>query len=249
MTTALMTDIHANREALEACLAHAGEHGADQFVFLGDFVGYGADPEWVLDRLMGLVAQGATALMGNHDAAAVGALDPHLNAGARECIEWTRPRLSEAHVKFLAELPLSAQDGPCLYVHANGWDPARFEYVFGPSEAGRSMQVARSRITFCGHMHEPMLYHMGLPQRVEAFAPIPGSPIPLSAARHWLALPGSVGQPRDGNPAACYATFDELSSLLTFWRVPYDRESAARKVRAAGLPERMAHLLLTGGGP
>ena len=247
MTIALMTDIHANREAFEACLAHAADHGADQFAFLGDFVGYGADPEWVLDTLMEHVARGAIALMGNHDAAAIGALEGRLNANAQQCIEWTRERLSPDHVEFLSSLPLTAEDGPCLYAHANGWDPGFFEYVFGPSEAGRSMRVARARITFCGHMHEPMLYHMGLTQRVETFAPIPGSAVPLSAARRWLALPGSVGQPRDGNPAACYATFDELTSLLTFWRVPYDRERAARKVLEAGLPERMAMLLLTGG--
>ncbi len=247
MTIALMTDIHANREAFEACLAHAGDHRADQFVFLGDFVGYGADPEWVLDTLIELVGRGAIALMGNHDAAAIGALEGYLNASARECIDWTRTRLSDVHVKFLSELPLSAQDGPCLFVHANGWDPARFEYVFGPSEAGRSMKVASARITFCGHMHEPKLYHMGLPQRVETFAPVPGSPIPLSAARRWLALPGSVGQPRDGNPAACYATFDELTNLLTFWRVPYDHQQAAHKIREAGLPAHLAALLVTGG--
>ena len=247
MTIALMTDIHANREAFEACLDHAGEHGADQFVFLGDFVGYGADPEWVLDTLMEHVARGAVALMGNHDEAALGTLSGHLNASAQHCIEWTRPRLSPAHLKFLSERPLSAEDGPCLYVHANGWDPGGYEYVFGSLEAGRSMRVARARITFCGHMHEPMLYHMGLPQRVESFAPIPGSPIPLSAARRWLALPGWVGQPRDGNPAACYATFDELTNLLTFWRVPYDHERAARKVLEAGFPHHLARLLLTGG--
>src|SRR6202007_3032740 len=92
MTIALMTDIHANREAFEACLAHAGDHGVDQFVFLGDFVGYGADPEWVLDTLIDLVGRGATALMGNHDAAAIGALSTHLNPSARQCIDWTRPR-------------------------------------------------------------------------------------------------------------------------------------------------------------
>ena len=217
-------------------------------MFLGDFVGYGADPRWVLDTLMDHVAGGAIALMGNHDAAAIGALHGRLNADAQRCIDWTVERLSSTHVAFLSGLPLTVEDGPCLYVHANGWDPGFFEYVFGPIEAGRSMRVARARITFCGHMHEPMLYHMGLTQRVETFSPIPGSPIPLSAARRWLALPGSVGQPRDGNPAACYAMFDELTNLLTFWRVPYDRELAARKVREAGLPERMAHLLLTGGG-
>jgi len=247
MTIALMTDIHANREAFEACLAHAAEHGADQYVFLGDFVGYGADPEWVLDTLIEHVARGAVALMGNHDAAAIGELSGRLNTSAQQCIDWTRPRLSEAHRAFLAQRPLSAEDGPLLYVHANGWDPAGFDYVFGPAEAGRSMRVAQARITFCGHMHEPMLYHMGLPQRVESFAPIPGSPIPLSAARRWLALPGSVGQPRDGNPAACYATLDELTYLLTFWRVPYDHEQAARKVLEAGFPHHLARLMLTGG--
>ncbi|HEX4583186.1 MAG TPA: metallophosphoesterase family protein [Burkholderiaceae bacterium] len=247
MTIALMTDIHANREAFEACLAHAAERGAAQFVFLGDFVGYGADPEWVLDTLIEHVERGATALMGNHDAAALGRLPGQLNTGAQHCIEWTRPRLSPKHLDFLARLPLAFEDGPYLYVHANGWDPGGFEYVFGSSEAGRSMRVAHARITFCGHMHEPMLYHMGLTQRVETFSPIPGSSIPLSAARRWLALPGSVGQPRDGDPAACYATFDELTSLLTFWRVPYDHEQAARKVLEAGLPPHLATLLMTGG--
>jgi diadenosine tetraphosphatase ApaH/serine/threonine PP2A family protein phosphatase len=247
MTIALMTDIHANREAFEACLAHASQHGAEHYAFLGDFVGYGADPEWVLDTLIEHVERGAIALLGNHDAAAIGALAGRLNSNAQQCIDWTRERLSPAHVAFLSQRPLSVEDGPCLYVHANGWDPGFFEYVFGPAEAGRSMRVAHARITFCGHMHEPMLYHMGLTQRVETFSPIPGSPIPLSAARRWLALPGSVGQPRDGNPAACYATFDELTGLLTYWRVPYDHEQAARKVLEAGLPERMARLLLTGG--
>ena len=248
MTIALMTDIHANREAFEACLAHAAARGVDQYAFLGDFVGYGADPQWVLETLMEHVARGAIALMGNHDAAALGTLNGRLNSGAQQCIEWTRQRLSPEHVQFLDRLPLTAEDGPCLFVHANGWDPGNFEYVFGTLEAGRSMRVARARITFCGHMHEPMLYHMGLTQRVEAFSPVPGSAIPLSAARRWLALPGSVGQPRDGNPAACYATFDELSGLLTYWRVPYDHEQAARKVLEAGLPPHLARLLLTGGG-
>lgn len=248
MAIALMTDIHANREAFEACLAHASDRGADQYAFLGDFVGYGADPEWVIDTVSEYVARGAIALMGNHDAAAVGTLQGRLNPNARACIEWTRQRLDPARLEFLARLPMTAEDGQCLFAHANGWDPASFEYVFGSAEARRSMSVARARITFCGHMHEPKLYHMGLTQRVETFEPFAGSPIPLSATRRWLALPGSVGQPRDGNPAACYAIFDELTQLLTFWRVPYDHAKAARKVLDAGLPERMAAVLVSGGG-
>jgi len=246
VTTALLTDIHANREALEACLAHAQLHGASQFVFLGDFVGYNADPVWVLDTVMEYARRGAVVLRGNHDQAAGGTPDEYLNDDARYCIDWTRAQLRPDHVQFLRSLPLSAVDGNCLYVHANGWDPGSFEYILGPIEARRNLQVVRARITFCGHMHDPMLYHMGLTQRVEVFSPVAGCPIPLSAARRWLAIPGSVGQPRDGNPAACYAMFDEISNMLTFWRVPYDHRGAAAKVRAAGLPERFARQLLHG---
>ena len=247
MTIALLTDIHSNREALTACLAHAEGRGASQYVFLGDYVGYGADPSWVVDTIRDFVEQrGAIALRGNHDEAASGTEDVRLNEDARKTILWTRTRLAAAQLDFLRERPLTSLDGNCLYAHANGWDPQGFEYVFGPAQAMRNMQVVRSRITFCGHMHEPVLYHMGLTQRVEVFGPIPGAPIPLSAARRWLAIPGSVGQPRDGNPAACYATFDDLTSLLTFWRVPYDHELAASKIRAAGLPERYAQQLLYG---
>jgi diadenosine tetraphosphatase ApaH/serine/threonine PP2A family protein phosphatase len=246
MTIALLTDLHANREALEACLAHAHEHGASQYVFLGDFVGYGADPVWVVDTVMDHVRRGALALRGNHDEAAAGPGEVRLHEDARTCIDWTRTQLRSDQLAFLRALPLALNDGQCLFVHANGWDPQRYEYIFGPIQAGRNMQVVRERITFCGHMHEPMLYHMGLTQRVESFMPVPGSGIPLSAARRWLAIPGSAGQPRDGNPAASYATFERLNSILTFWRVPYDHDAAAQKILSAGLPERFARQLLHG---
>ena len=247
MSTALLTDIHSNREALTACLTHAELHGATQFVFLGDYVGYGADPIWVVETIRHYVElRGAIALRGNHDEAAGGSDEVRLNEDARKSILWSRAQLSAEQLAFLRALPLTSTDGNCLYAHANGWDPKNYEYIFGPVQAMRSMQVARARITFCGHMHVPMLYHMGLTQRVELFGPVPGTPIPLSAARRWLAIPGSVGQPRDGNPAACYASFDELSGLLTFWRVPYDHALAARKIRASGLPERFALQLLHG---
>lgn len=240
MTTALLADIHANREALEACLAHAQRQGADRYVLLGDFVGYGADPAWVVDTVMALAAGGAAAVLGNHDTAVAGAPRENLNADARRSIQWTRSQLAEPQLQFLASLPLKVEDGPILYVHANAWAPAGFEYILSPMEAGRSMNATRARITFCGHVHEPDLYHIGITQRVERFRPTPGVAIQLASSRRWLALPGSCGQPRDGNPAACYATFDELNYLLTFWRVPYDHEAAAAKVRAAGLPQRLA---------
>ena len=107
MLTALITDIHANREAFEACLAHADRHGAQRYLFLGDFVGYGADPGWVVDKVMSLVGQGvAVALMGNHDSAAAVAPRDQLNQDARQVIDWTRAHLNPAQLDFLAHLPL-----------------------------------------------------------------------------------------------------------------------------------------------
>jgi diadenosine tetraphosphatase ApaH/serine/threonine PP2A family protein phosphatase len=254
MTIALLSDIHGNREALEACLTHARAQGCERFVFLGDCVGYGADPAWVVDTLAELVSQGcAVALQGNHDELASMAASPERDALERswhpqilDTIHWARAQLSEPQRRFLRELPLTARDGPSLYVHANGWDPAGFEYLLGPDAARRSIQAVSERLTFCGHVHDPIAYHMGLTNRVEMFRPTPGTPLALSAVRRWAIIPGSVGQPRDGNPAAAYASFDEVNQLITFWRLPYDHYRAAQRIRAAGLPERFARQLIHG---
>ncbi|HUN94047.1 MAG TPA: metallophosphoesterase family protein [Burkholderiaceae bacterium] len=243
MTIAILTDLHANREAVEACLEHAEKRGADRYVFLGDLVGYGADPEWVVQTVRRHVEQGALVVQGNHDAAVAGSLREKLNPDARRVVDWTRGQLTAESVAFLGDMPMRHEEGPWLFVHANGWAPQDFEYISGLLDAGRSMRATRARITFCGHVHDQVLYHMGIQQRVEQFAPVAGSPVPLSASRRWLAVAGSVGQPRDGNPAACYVTFDELNNLLTFWRVPYDHDGAAAKIRAAGLPESLARML------
>src|SRR5262249_23717439 len=112
-------------------------------------------------------------------------------------------------------------------------------------DAGRSMRATARRLTFCGHTHEPTLYHMTADGRVAGFRPVAGSGVPLSQPRRWLAIPGSAGQPRDGNPAACYAVFEVSRSVLTFFRVPYDFEAVASKMRQAGLPEFFgAHLIV-----
>jgi diadenosine tetraphosphatase ApaH/serine/threonine PP2A family protein phosphatase len=101
------------------------------------------------------------------------------------------------------------------------------------------MAATQCRLTFCGHMHEPQLYHMGPDWRAAAFTPTPGVAIPLSTQRRWLCIPGSVGQPRDGSPAACSALFDTDTRRLTFYRIPYDVAAAAAKIRSAGLPENL----------
>src|ERR671916_38167 len=122
MLIALLTDIHGNREAFEACLAHARFLKAERLILLGDYVGYGADPVWVVDTVMELVEQGAVALLGNHDAAVEGS-DADMNGLARAAIAWTRTKLGRDHRAFLSELPLVHEEGDTLYVHANGLAP------------------------------------------------------------------------------------------------------------------------------
>ncbi|MDC8786043.1 metallophosphoesterase family protein [Roseateles koreensis] len=246
MKIALISDLHANREAFTAVLEHAQGQGVGDYALLGDFVGYGGDPAWVVDRVRALVDAGAIAVMGNHDQAAIKGAAPTMHEEAREAVAWTHAQLSAEQRDWLAQLPMSVIRDDRLYVHANAYAPSGWEYIQGRMEAMRSLQATECRYTFCGHMHEPMLYHLSGTGKAGEFTPAPGTPIPLLPNRQWLVVPGSCGQPRDGNPAACYAIFDSVSSELSFQRVPYDIEAAAQRIRAAGLPERLAQRLSQG---
>lgn len=246
MRLALVTDLHANRDAVEAVMVHASAMGAQRHAFLGDFVGYGAEPAWVVDFVREQVAAGAVAVMGNHDSAVVSGPTPTMVPQAREVVEWTRRELDDQQLAFLASLPLAVTEDDRLYVHANAFAPAQWAYVVNRSEAARSLLATDRRFTFCGHVHEPRLFHLADSGRAGELRPIIDMPLPLSRDRRWLVIPGSAGQPRDGNPAACYAMFDTASATLTFHRVPYDHECAAAKIRAAGLPDELAERLLDG---
>jgi diadenosine tetraphosphatase ApaH/serine/threonine PP2A family protein phosphatase len=246
MKLALLADIHANLEALGACLAHAREQGAERYAFLGDLVGYGADPAPVVDLIADLVSQGAIAVRGNHDQAALEGGSETMNPTAEQAIAWTRSRLSEGQRSFLAGLPLVAREENMLFVHASANSPSRWIYVSDPLRAAHSLDAAGTSYVFSGHVHEPVLYFTGQAARPVPFKPVPGVPIPVSARRRWLAIIGAAGQPRDGNTAACYALMDPVLSALTFFRVPYDWQTAASKVRAAGLPTRLAKRLAHG---
>jgi diadenosine tetraphosphatase ApaH/serine/threonine PP2A family protein phosphatase len=245
MTIAVLTDIHGNREAFEAVLAHARRRGAERFVFLGDFVGYGADPGFVVDTAAGMVEEGAVALLGNHDEAVLRS-DAGMNPDAQAAIRWTRAQLDDGQRAFLAGLPLQRVDDDRLYVHANAWSPGRWGYVVGRAQAELSLGSTPHRVTFCGHVHAPALYHQTPGKPPCHFVPLAGEPIPLLPQRRWLAVVGAVGQPRDGNPAAAYALFDAETQMLRFERVPYDVEAAAEKIRRAGLPDRLSRRLFVG---
>ena len=245
MRIAVLTDIHANREAFEAVLADVAAHGVDRIALLGDIVGYGADPGWCCDRAAELDAAGAICVRGNHDNAASGASEAmsHL---ARKALDWTRDQLGDAEVDFLAALPMTAEAEGVLFVHASASRPEDWVYVTSDTRATPSFRATTARLILCGHVHVPLLASCDLGGTVREQAFRSGLPIPLIASRRWLAVVGSVGQPRDGVAQAGWALVDTGKMELTFRRTPYDVAGAARKVRAAGLPDELAVRLLVG---
>jgi diadenosine tetraphosphatase ApaH/serine/threonine PP2A family protein phosphatase len=246
MRIAFLSDIHGNREALEACLSHAARQGYDKLVFLGDLVGYGADPVYVVDTLADLVSKGAQSILGNHDAAAAAGLIEGMNDYASASIEWTHQELDQAQKDLLLGMPLSIEDEDRLYVHAEASSPRSWAYITDPASAERSLRSHAARLTFCGHVHKQQLYHMTPQKPPVLFIPQSAIPVTLIGNRKWLAVQGSVGQPRDQNPAAAYSLLDTQRNELTYFRVPYDIEASAAKIHAAGLPNILAARLFIG---
>jgi diadenosine tetraphosphatase ApaH/serine/threonine PP2A family protein phosphatase len=245
MRVAILSDIHANREAFEACLADAERRGAQRLVLLGDVVGYGADPAWTCAKAMELAEAGAVVLKGNHDEAAVadrGGMNPDASAAAA----WTRSRLDAAAKAFLKGLPMEVEEEDRLYVHADARDPAKWNYVQDAEDARRNLEAVQARVVFCGHIHVPALYGLTAAAKLVSFRPVPGIAVPLTRPRRWLAVIGSVGQPRDGEPAAAYAMLDTAANEIATLRVPYDVAAAAEKIRNAGLPDSLATRLFRG---
>ncbi len=249
MRLALLSDLHANMQALDACLDHARAQRAERFVFLGDLVGYGADPGAVVDRIMQLADDGALVLQGNHDAMAV---TPPLvvKTVGDSTAAWTHRQLMPDQRDWLSRLPLTLQLEQTLFVHASANEPQLWHYVYDSRAAQASMDGAAAwpgvQYVFGGHVHFQTLYYQGAGNQLMPFTPQPGVAIPVPPHRQWLATIGSVGQPRDGNPDAMYCLFDTERAQLTFHRVPYDHLAAAAAIRKIGLHEFFADRLERG---
>ncbi len=252
MKLALLSDVHANLHAFDACLADARARGATQFALLGDLVGYGADPGPVMQRVMTLADAGAWVIKGNHDELACHPPDADKSHALGEMTAgWTHAQLSREQLEFLDALPLIHRDGSTLLVHASVDSPQRWHYVKDERGAAESLSAAEQidesvRYVFGGHVHRQMLFFQGRGRGLMEFVPTPGAAIPVPGHRRWLATIGSVGQPRDGRTEAMYAMFDRDAARLTFVRVPYDHHAAASAIRAAGLPEFFAERLSRG---
>jgi diadenosine tetraphosphatase ApaH/serine/threonine PP2A family protein phosphatase len=233
---AVLSDIHANLIALDAVIATVGT--VDAIWHLGDVVGYGPEPDGVVERLAGL---GAIGVAGNHDLAAVGGDQIEwFNADARTAMEWTRRRISEATRAWLAALPVRHQVAEFSLVHGSERDPV-WEYVTSVPIARANLAVLGTRYGLHGHTHLPMAW-AERDDGVEAIATGSGSAFQLTGDRALL-NPGSVGQPRDGDPTAGYLVIDDVAGLCSWRRVPYDIPAVQAAMLKAGLPRRLADRL------
>jgi diadenosine tetraphosphatase ApaH/serine/threonine PP2A family protein phosphatase len=192
-----------------------------------------------------LVSEGAICVRGNHDNAAAGAAEA-MSTLAKRALDWTSGRLNAGQKAFLGTLPLSAEVEGVLFVHASANRPEEWSYVTSDTKAAPSFRASTARVILCGHVHVPLLASCDIGGVVREQAFRSGLPIPLLPSRRWLAVVGSVGQPRDGVAQAGWALVDTGKRELTFRRTPYDAAGAARKVREAGLPEELAVRLLVG---
>lgn len=239
----ILSDIHANLEALEAVLAHAGDDPYDRVLVLGDLVGYGADPNGVVDRVRAL--QPDVLIRGNHDKVAAGIEDPEgFNYMAREAAMWTQHVLSPANRHYLAELPRGPVVVDELVQVCHGAPYDEDAYIFDPLDALEAIKISEHPLLLFGHTHVPVLFSLtetGLDTRLPSGEA--ETLWTLDPSTRYLMNPGSVGQPRDGDPRAAYAVLDGQRRALSLRRVPYQVAVAQEKIIAAGLPEPLAFRL------
>ncbi len=247
MRIAVLSDIHSNLPALDAVLGSLGS--VDAVWHLGDVVGYGAEPDGVVERLRGV---GAVGVRGNHDDAACGGSSIlEFNPTARKAAEWTMAHITPETRRYLTQLPTTlapepAGGGSFTLAHGSPRDPI-FEYVFAPEVAQENLRAFATPYCLIGHTHFPVVFREGLPAagrtfRMQTLDVEDGLALQLDEQRA-LVNPGSVGQPRDGDPNASYLVLDTDAFTATWHRVPYDIETAKRRIVAAGLPPQLARRL------
>lgn len=242
MRYAVISDVHANLEALEVVLADAEARRPDALICLGDFVGYGPDPVACVERLRDRLAG---AVVGNHDRAAVEQIDiADFNPYASAAIVWTREQLTEEVRRFLRELPERLERSGFLGVHGSPREPVD-EYIIDAAVARESFEAAHFHLCLVGHTHVPGIFvHDG--ERVTAAPFVPGQPLGLAATSRYILNVGSVGQPRDGDPRASYLWLDEGAASATLVRLEYPVAKTQEKMAASGLPDLLVERLAYG---
>ncbi|MGK2859142.1 MAG: metallophosphoesterase family protein [Thermoanaerobaculia bacterium] len=246
MKTLVISDLHANLSALDAVLAHAKRKGATRVICMGDFVGYGAQPNQVLDRVRRLRGR-KWFIRGNHDRVASGADDGSgFNQAARHAAIWTREHLSKENAHFLRTLPLGpvTTDDGILLCHGSPFDED--EYVFSEYDAHNILRKFPQKLVLFGHTHLPSFFVQDDKGGLSGWLVRQPSTFKLEKGKRYLVNPGSVGQPRDRNSMAAYAMIDHDRETVHFLRVEYDIRATQQSILAAGLPRVLADRLAAG---
>ncbi len=241
MIIALISDVHGNLEALTAVLRDIHRSGAAEIWFLGDAVGYGANPNETLKLIQ---AECTVKLMGNHDYSALGLLDSgDFNDYAQSAIQFTSAILDSQSIGIMSAFKMKHEQHGVLAVHATPEAPEEWRYCLGVYEADRQFRHFRQRVAFLGHTHKPTVFSRDFAGEVTQYEP---GDLQLESESRYLINSGSVGQPRDGDPRAAYALFDVRSQRMSHRRVEYDVATAQAKMAAAQLPEFLIERLANG---
>ena len=243
MRIAILSDVHANLEALAAVEAAVGALRVDRVVCLGDVVGYGASPAACCERVRALAA---VTLLGNHDAAVAGRMDyGYYYQAAREALDWTARHVGDADLAWLRSLPYTHRDGDVGFSHGSPVNPSEYDYVFAAEQV---RELARhftqlAPVTFIGHSHLCKAFALNERGDVEQ---VVGRRVDLDPARKYVLSVGSVGQPRDYDNRAAFVTFDLDRRVVEYHRVPYDVAAAAQRIFDAKLATNFGRRLFLG---
>lgn len=244
MKIAIISDLHSNIEALQACLSKASSLNVEQYVCLGDIVGYGPDPAATLDMVMAL--PNIVVIRGNHEEALFGAYYKGLRQHIQQTIDWTKQQLSESQLNYLQALSYQQNVLGMTMVHATADQPEKWGYLYNTELARKCMQASGTRLTFVGHTHQPQVFYETPDKEIKDLLPQVGVTIPIYQQGRYVVNVGSVGQPRDENNAASFAVYDTDERELLFCRIAYEYAITAKKIVEQGLPAPFAERLEKG---
>lgn len=241
MRYGIISDIHSNLEAFRAVLDALSKEKIDEYLFIGDLVGYGADPHACIKEMKALGPKELIA--GNHDRGSLDLLDiGYFNEYAAEAVIWTKGVLGKEELDYLGSFRLIYESDKFTLVHGSLEKPEDFNYIMDEDEAYRTMKLMNTAICFVGHSHAAGIFHSAGGRAAFAAAP----DIKIEQGNKYVVNVGSVGQPRDGDSRAAYAIYDEEASAVEIRRVAYDVKAAQRKILDAGLPGWLASRLAEG---
>jgi diadenosine tetraphosphatase ApaH/serine/threonine PP2A family protein phosphatase len=244
LLVALFSDVHGNEAAMRAVAADIEKRGVDRVCFLGDAVGYYPNPNECLSIIRD-IAQ--ICIMGNHDYAALGILESKsFNSYAREAIEWTKDALKRKWVEFMSGFVMTSDEEDMFLVHATPMDPEAWNYIFSLADADLNFGYFDSPVCFVGHSHRPVVIAKRGDEACSVHQYDPAKTLALHAKSKYIINIGSVGQPRDGIPDACYCLYEPDARKAQLVRVPYDVSETQLRTINSGLPEYLADRLALG---